>query len=533
MNRIAVILRGDLRTWNYAKTAIFAFWESIADNVDYYFATWRTPTLNVNSLYKDFENKNLIALITLDPGPVDNPYNGWTGPSTLCYHLVPHKRIREKTVTYDAVFETRPDVLYTLLDDKKPIAPDHNTLFSSNLAVLDDKNRIGVGDHFLAMSSNVFDILSQRFAMTTTPTGTHYDLRKICDSEGIDICQLDWVDAQIVRPNGIDDIPNPFNYFTARKVVGTNDWSGIQRRWNEMPREGKIKCLQEHNIAVTDYLKIHDTPIGKPYNHIAVVLRGHMRTWYYTKDVIFDFFESMADNVDYYLATWMLPSMKEDSTIVNDILKSFTGRKLIRAEFVSPDTPYYQGTSLTSGWLTYNLLPYKQKRENSVKYDAVIETRPDVVFRKLPSYIEINYDIDKNTLYTVNPSPREVEPGVFKLFLEDYFLVSDSETFDLMATRYTHPTVYNNTQISLGIAAEKKGIKLKGINWIETSIVRPSLMDSGIPASKILTPEWGSTKRNGLEWASYTNEEKIRISQKHRIDLEDYKCSGSGEFKIS
>ena len=533
MNRIAVILRGDLRTWNYAKPAIFAFWESIADNVDYYFATWRTPTLDITSLRKDFENKNLIALITLNPGPVDNPYSGWTGPSTLCHHVVPYKRMREKTVTYDAVFETRPDVIYTLLDGKKPIAPDHNTLFSSNLVVLDDKNRIGVGDFFFAMSSNVFDILSQRFAMTTTETGTHYDIRKICDSEGIDVCCLDWVEAQIVRPNGINDVKNPFDYFTASHLVGENDWAHIQQRWNKMSRADKIKCLQEHNIAVTDYLKTQIDPVGKPYKRIAVVLRGHMRTWRYTKDVIFDFFESIADNVDYYLATWMLPSMEEDPTIIDDIHKSFIKRNLIRAEFVSPNTPYYQGTSLTSAWLTYKLLPYKQEREKSVKYDVVFETRPDVVFRKFSPNKNIDYTIDNNTLYTVLPSPREVEPGVFKLFLEDYFLVSDSKTFDLLTTRYTHPTVYRNTQISLGVAAESKGITLKKLDWVQTAIVRPSLMDSGIPSGKILEPEWDASNRNGPEWASYTNEEKIRISNKHRIDLEDYKCSGSGEFKIT
>lgn len=533
MNRIAVILRGDLRTWDYAKPAIFSFWESIADNVDYYFATWHTPTLNVNSLYKDFENKNLIALITLNPGPPDNTYNGWTGPSALCYQVVPHKRIREKTVTYDAVFETRPDVLYTLLDGKKPIVPDHNTLFSSNVAVLDDKNRIGVGDHFLAMSSNVFDILSQRFAITTTPTGTHYDLRKICDSEGIDVCVLDWVNAQIVRPNGIDDIPNPFDYFTEHIRDGEKDWARIQTRWNQTSKADKINCLQKHNIAISDYLQIKNNSLGKPYKRIAVVLRGHMRTWYYTKDVIFDFFESISDKVDYYLATWMLPSMKEDPTIIEDIHKSFVGKNLIRAEFVSIDTPYYQGTSLTSAWLTHSILPYKQQQEEIVKYDAVVETRPDVVFGKLPNRREINYEINENSLYTVRPSPREVEPGVFKLFLEDYFLVTDSKTFDILTTRYTHPTVYSNTQISLGVAAEKKGIKLEKLNWVETCIVRPSLMDSGIPANKILAPEYNSSKKNDKEWASYSNEEKIRISKKLKIDLEDYKCSGSGEFKIS
>jgi hypothetical protein len=263
---------------------------------------------------------------------------------------------------------------------------------------------------------------------------------------------------------------------------------------------------------------------------VAVFLRGNRRVWNYTKENIFSFCDGLAEQVDYYVAMWCV---QKSYQIVNSMKDDFKDRNLRCFQLLNNHWEYnaWEGPAYLSSIL--NKEKINEELFSGVQYDAVLDTRPDVVFRKLPSYIEINYTIDKNTLYTVNPSPKEVEPGVFKLFLEDYFLVSDSETFDLMATRYTHPTVYSNTQISLGVAAEKKGITLKGINWIETSIVRPSLMDSGIPASKILTPEWGSTKRNGLEWASYTNEEKIRISQKHRIDLEDYKCSGSGEFKIS
>jgi hypothetical protein len=42
INRLAVLLCGDLRTWDTTADNIFKLMESCADNVDYYFATWTT-----------------------------------------------------------------------------------------------------------------------------------------------------------------------------------------------------------------------------------------------------------------------------------------------------------------------------------------------------------------------------------------------------------------------------------------------------------------------------------------------------------
>ena len=42
MKNIAVVLRGHVRTWHFNAPKVFEFYNSIADNVDYYFTTWDT-----------------------------------------------------------------------------------------------------------------------------------------------------------------------------------------------------------------------------------------------------------------------------------------------------------------------------------------------------------------------------------------------------------------------------------------------------------------------------------------------------------
>ena len=57
-NHIAVVLRGHVRTWHFIYPLVFKFYESIAENVDYYFITWDTS--NTNGIEETFEGKNLI-----------------------------------------------------------------------------------------------------------------------------------------------------------------------------------------------------------------------------------------------------------------------------------------------------------------------------------------------------------------------------------------------------------------------------------------------------------------------------------------
>lgn len=247
MKHIAVIIRGHLRTWNYTKQISFDFYDSIADKVDYYFATWQMyDPVVIHNVIQDFEGRNLVKLLTM---PITNEnYNGWVGPGLSNYLLIPYKKQREKQIKYDAVFDTRPDILPYMKSG--PVIPPesrslYTTYFNNQREMLYDPNsefHIGLGDHFFMMTSEVHDIISQRYILEAA-YGPHVELQQICESEGINACNLSWAGAEITRPNCMDEVPDPSKYYTA--------W---RRDWGSISSEEKMECLIRHSIKIEDYI---------------------------------------------------------------------------------------------------------------------------------------------------------------------------------------------------------------------------------------------------------------------------------------
>ena len=54
IDRIAVIIRGHFRTWDFCKSVLLDKLNSLTPNVDFYFATWDIPSENLKNLHKDF-----------------------------------------------------------------------------------------------------------------------------------------------------------------------------------------------------------------------------------------------------------------------------------------------------------------------------------------------------------------------------------------------------------------------------------------------------------------------------------------------
>ena len=256
MNRIAVVFRGHMRTFRYTKEVIFDFFNAIAENVDYYFVTWDVLGLNTVPIDMHFEGKNLIALVKVPATPVF--YNSWVGPGWLSYNLVPYKRQREKQVSYDAVFDTRPDVVYRLTG-KSIIPPEPDTFYTTMFTNLPSdtdpsNNYIGLADHFNVMTSDVYDRLSYRYIVKNT-LGCHAQLKQICVDENINTCGIDWAQAEITRPNALYRIPNPKDYFDEHKT-GVS-WPKIQLEWANMNSLKKLDCLKTYGINPEDYASSH------------------------------------------------------------------------------------------------------------------------------------------------------------------------------------------------------------------------------------------------------------------------------------
>ena len=179
-NNIAVVIRGHKRVWDYSKYNIFAFYESISTNVDYYVSLWKTPSLDLQKMEKDFDGKNLIALVT---PPLYEHFGGaWKSQSWLPYHILPYKTMREKTVTYDVVFDQRTDeMIYGVNYEHFDIEP--NTLYSNFAPVIPYGNfnpktitqdiplesKPHVKDYGFMCDSATYDLLTHRFAMPIKP----------------------------------------------------------------------------------------------------------------------------------------------------------------------------------------------------------------------------------------------------------------------------------------------------------------------------------------------------------------------------
>jgi len=248
MKNIAVILRGHCRTWDYNHKEAFKFYESIAENVEYYFVTWRFDNMFMKRITDTFDDNNqkLIKILTIYPD--DLYYNSWQGPSWLNYAIIPYKKQRERDIVYDAVFDTRPDIIYKRVDNKIVSLPEPNTLHVTGYEPQnghDGTKHIGIKDHFIMSTSDVHDRINMRHAYRDE-IGCQSQILKLATEFGIHTATIDWVKDSIVRPTALKNIPNPENYFQ-------HDYRKVAMDWVDMPLEQKLTLLRYYAIAPEDY----------------------------------------------------------------------------------------------------------------------------------------------------------------------------------------------------------------------------------------------------------------------------------------
>ena len=250
MKNIAVILRGHYRTWDYNHKAAFKFYESIAENVEYYFVTWQLDNMPTKRITDSFEDNNQ-TLIKFLPVWIDPfHYTAWLGPSYLNYSIIPYKKQREREIVYDAVFDTRPDIIYTRKKYKSVLPPEPNTLYVTRYEYQhgpDGNKHIGIEDHFMMSTSDVHNRMNIRHAYRDE-IGCQSQILKLATDFGIHTALMDWVYDSIVRPTAFESIPNPENYFDDAAM-----YLKVQREWGFLPLEQKLTLLKHHAISKEDY----------------------------------------------------------------------------------------------------------------------------------------------------------------------------------------------------------------------------------------------------------------------------------------
>jgi len=244
MNHIAVVFRGHLRTWTLIKDHVLNYYDNLAKNVDYYFVTYKLPNKSSSWVEKDFTKRNLISFLEV---PIYEPlYSSYIGPAWLNYNVIPYKRLRERHVTYDAVIDTRPDIMVFNTLHKKFIIPENNCLYTKlelHTNNITKKLDIALQDWFFVSKSNVFDIMATRF-VTHNLEGTQISIRKFAENENIKIRTHDMVQTVITRPNIA---------ILARRDIGYRNVNSISANWINLPKEEKLKFCLDAYIDPEDY----------------------------------------------------------------------------------------------------------------------------------------------------------------------------------------------------------------------------------------------------------------------------------------
>ena len=280
MKNIAVVLRGHIRTWHFNAPKVFEFYDSIADNVDYYFTTWDTS--NTDDIEETFEYQNLIHFqiishtfenAILTEGDYKGKwYNGHLGPPYMNIMILPHLRRREKQLgdKYDCIFDTRPDVLpirQKILfgdDAEKELAvtkPEPNSIYITGLEVqlnlssglpTSSTEDIAIQDWFLYMGSDEFEEFSMRYhsdnfiyTMGTGP-GTQIELREYIAVNKMYLCIQDWSRGYMMRPNVFR-----LDWLDSKDLTMILD---TNREWPNLLKDEKIENCERYNIALSDYM---------------------------------------------------------------------------------------------------------------------------------------------------------------------------------------------------------------------------------------------------------------------------------------
>lgn len=264
------------------------------------------------------------------------------------------------------------------------------------------------------------------------------------------------------------------------------------------------------------------------FNKIAVVLRGHVRTWDFTKEILFDRFSKLSKEIDYYFVTWDVPSLD-----VAKIRDDF-GNRSLKDLIVVPcfDRFYYPFSGIA--WLCQQVIDCPEYMANSHLYEAIIDTRPDVVpghfdpgsiIMPLPNRIHTEYadpDLDGN------------------LRMSDTFFILKPDVFERFTKRYrtiTQLCIQNKTDIhiSLPIWCKENGLTVDGavINFWYSVIIRPDILEI-CDINDLAKIEELEHLKLAQHWANLSVAEKQQIIAKYNIPPEGYSAPGIiGTTKIA
>lgn len=248
-------------------------------------------------------------------------------------------------------------------------------------------------------------------------------------------------------------------------------------------------------------------------NNIAVVIRGHARTWNFCKGVLLDKLSKMARNVDFYFSTWNTNTAK-----IVEIENDFEGYNLKEVLVNSKNCAYYHSYQSVA-WLSICVANSTTFKENKSKYDAVVDTRPDIV----PSFFH------QENIFVPEPKSIYAEFSNNNR-MSDLFFLFNVDVFERFSRRYIdiheylprfrydiHESLYQWC-LDNGIRPDEKLLEF----WW-SQIVRPDILNHCISAEVI--GGWNDRRHHltlSAHWSKLPLDDKRTYCRLHNIDPLDY-----------
>lgn len=289
----------------------------------------------------------------------------------------------------------------------------------------------------------------------------------------------------------------------------------------------------------------------KKMKNIAVVLRGHVRTWRFNAPKVFDFYNEIADNVDYYFITW-------DTSNTEGVEESFTNQNLIHFHILGhsmhnaelsegeKEGEYYNG-HLGPPYMNMIMLPHirRQEKRLGTKYDCIFDSRPDVLLTRnkilwgedAGNDLSVTYP-DPNTIYfsglemQTNAGTNELD-----IAMQDWFMYMRSDEFEIFNMRYHSDYLIYTNGNGPGTQIEIREYVVSNLHtpmivciqdWCDAHMVRPNVFRLDWLDSKNTEKVLFKSK----EWPAMAKEDKIADCEKYGISLSDYIDTPSITCKI-
>lgn len=254
------------------------------------------------------------------------------------------------------------------------------------------------------------------------------------------------------------------------------------------------------------------------WNNIAVVLRGHLRTWEWNAPQVFDFYSKISRNVDYYFSTWLTPEFRH-----NKIEKTFNRvniqpKAVLKVSYQDREYTSWGGPAL----LSLHALPHVRQQHKQNPYDVIFDTRPDVAPLRIED-IPIT-PIQENTLYTTMFTNLLDCHGDRNVGMMDHMLVSDFDTYESMCDRIiVDSSDTKECHVDIREFAQKQGARVSNsLTWMKAEMTRPCgfVRFPNVLSQLRLEPPIEPEKYP--PWESCTIEQRLELLSLQGIESIDY-----------